>query len=310
MNLYYEYFLILAQMLNFTKAAQQLHITQQALSDQIRRLEKSLDTTLFYRRPTVRLTSEGELLYDALLTLKISEQNLFSRLHERKNTQSGTIRFGIHNARAQILLPSILEKYHQEYPNVYVQTVSAQTSDYQQLLMDNRIDFFFGINASIRSGLISDFIIDEPMRLIVSERTQNVDFSAQNIDIRNFAHLPFVFSIEQGQGQSSIENYLARKDILIKPAIITESYITQLELVASLGYACFCPNMFSCLIKKRNLRFPKGERLRIFSMHDYQENLSLSLVRYQKIYFPPMLQRFYEITRKEIRDFSMLSAEK
>ena len=63
----HECFIALCNTMHFTRAAEHLHITQQALSDQIRRLEIDLNTQLFVRKPKLSLTPAGSIFLDFLL---------------------------------------------------------------------------------------------------------------------------------------------------------------------------------------------------------------------------------------------------
>ena len=58
----FNVFLTVVEEMNFTRAAERLYITQQALSGHIRRLEEHYGVTLFRRRPTLKLTAEGEAM--------------------------------------------------------------------------------------------------------------------------------------------------------------------------------------------------------------------------------------------------------
>lgn len=61
-----QMFLCAVEEMNFTKAAKRAYVTQQCLSDHIRRLEESYGVKLFHRTPKLALTQAGELLYQAL----------------------------------------------------------------------------------------------------------------------------------------------------------------------------------------------------------------------------------------------------
>ena len=68
-----EYFLILAEELNFTKASERLYITQQSLSGCIKRLESEYGVELLQRKPVLRLTPAGEMMtFYARQILKLS----------------------------------------------------------------------------------------------------------------------------------------------------------------------------------------------------------------------------------------------
>ena len=77
-------FLILAEELNFRRAAARAFLSQQGLSDHIRRLEECYGTPLFYRRPRVSLTPAGEAVQRTLQRVKNLESGLEAELAERR----------------------------------------------------------------------------------------------------------------------------------------------------------------------------------------------------------------------------------
>ena len=76
------YFLMVAEELNITRAAQKAFISQQCMSNHIKRLEEAYSTRLFNRRPKLSLTPAGELLAQTLRQIKRLEDNLRSQLSE------------------------------------------------------------------------------------------------------------------------------------------------------------------------------------------------------------------------------------
>ena len=120
-------FLLAVEELNFTKAAHKAYVTQQCLSDHIKRLETSLGTKLFYRNPKLSLTPSGEALYVTLQRISAIEENLHTRIQEIEKGQVGTIRLGINATREKILLPDLLAQYHDLFPQVMVSVTLNDT---------------------------------------------------------------------------------------------------------------------------------------------------------------------------------------
>ena len=102
-----SYFLVAAQELNFTRAAQKLYISQQTLSNHIHRLEVELDTTLFERTPTQRLTPSGKALEKFAKQVLFLQSQFNNELHEIKEERVGELTIGCTRTRARVLLPRI-----------------------------------------------------------------------------------------------------------------------------------------------------------------------------------------------------------
>ena len=111
-----ECFLMVADCLNFTKAAESLKITQPAVSHQIRALEDELGVKLFIRtNKRVSLTKEGmQFIGDALSILKIANASKF-RLSKKLSSQPIPLGIGCHSTWELSLLPPLIEQLSQEF---------------------------------------------------------------------------------------------------------------------------------------------------------------------------------------------------
>lgn len=137
----YQIFYVTARRGNISRAAAELYISQPAISKSIRKLEESLQTTLFIRSSRgVTLTEDGKLLYEqvqnAFHSLELAEQTLF----QRHSTGSSTLRIGVSTTLCKYILLPYLQKFIQEHPHIRV-TIHCQSS-YQTiaLLDDHQID--------------------------------------------------------------------------------------------------------------------------------------------------------------------------
>jgi len=142
MNLHHlELFHAVAHTGNVTAAAKQLHISQPAVSVQIRELEEALDTLLFERQPRgVLLTEAGGILdgYASRLFAIVGEAEV--ALAAYRSLEQGRLRVGASTTIGGYLLPSILGCFHARYPAITLGVEIQNTERIHRLLADGLID--------------------------------------------------------------------------------------------------------------------------------------------------------------------------
>lgn len=126
---------------NISKAADELFISQPAISKSIKKLEESMNTTLFTRSSRgVQLTEDGELLFQsvksAFQTLEAAEQQL--RL--RKELGIGHLRIGVSSTLCKYVLMPYLKDFIKLYPNIRVTITCQSTHHTLQMLEDGELD--------------------------------------------------------------------------------------------------------------------------------------------------------------------------
>ena len=126
----YDYFYKVAHIGNITKAANEIHISQSALSKAILKLEKSLDCQLFYRVPTgVKLTPAGEVLYEGVKKSMALMDNTNEQIQRLKHAEYAEIRITTgEDLFLRYVLPQI-KRYAKKYPNVIFKTVASLSSE-------------------------------------------------------------------------------------------------------------------------------------------------------------------------------------
>jgi DNA-binding transcriptional LysR family regulator len=137
-------FLTLSEQLHFRRAAELLHISQPALSKQIRRLEDRLGGQLLIRRSRgLHLTSAGQvLLQHARQIIEDSESaERITRLALKG--EAGTLRIGFGIAVLARGLPNLMLRFRKRFPNVDLSVRNMSTSDQTQALSDKKIDVGF-----------------------------------------------------------------------------------------------------------------------------------------------------------------------
>lgn len=130
-----------AKRLSFTKAAEELSISQPAVTKHIKELESHVSLALFYRRGNkVQLSPAGEVLLRH--TEKIHEiyRQLEFDLNRLNETFKGVLHVGSSTSITQYILPPLLARFHDIHKDVKVQLVNGNTEQIEQALINNEIE--------------------------------------------------------------------------------------------------------------------------------------------------------------------------
>lgn len=131
-------FIAVAETGRMTRAAQVVNLTQSAVSQQVMRLENSLQLTLFDRRAdAARLTREGERLLARAQRLVAANDEIVNEM--RRAEFSGEVRLGVPHDLVAALMPSILRTFSQNNPDVLVTLVSNATSVLRKMLHEGQL---------------------------------------------------------------------------------------------------------------------------------------------------------------------------
>jgi DNA-binding transcriptional LysR family regulator len=163
-------FLVLSEQLHFRRAAETLHVSQPALSKQIRRLEDQLGGPLLIRRSRgVHLTSAGQVLQQhARQVIEDSESaERITRLALKG--EAGALRVGFGIAVLARGLPNLMLRFRKRFPIVDLSVRNMSTSDQIQALTDRRIDVGF-VRLPIRTRDIETIpIVKERLMIVLSD---------------------------------------------------------------------------------------------------------------------------------------------
>ncbi|MBI5275924.1 MAG: LysR family transcriptional regulator [Burkholderiales bacterium] len=164
-----RYFVALADCLNFTRAAQRVHVTQSTLSHQIRQLEEELGRDLFDRiGKRVMLTEAGEtFLGYASKALREVDQGL-SDLSRAPDELSGEVRIGATHTFNIGFVPECLALFMRKYPTVKVSVEELAADDIGSRLQDGQLDVGIAYQPADPSHLWFEPLYTEEMVLVVS----------------------------------------------------------------------------------------------------------------------------------------------
>lgn len=139
----YKVFYHVATTLSFSEASKKLFISQSAVSQSIKALEKKLDQVLFIRSTKkVQLTPEGEILLrhiePALNLIKRGEAQIMEA-----SATGGQIRIGASDTICRYFLVPYLEKFHKSFPHIHIKVTNATSIGCVDLLESGQVDIIF-----------------------------------------------------------------------------------------------------------------------------------------------------------------------
>lgn len=284
---HYRVFCKVVQNKSFSKAAQDLFLSQPAVSQAVRQLEEQLGTQLLLRSSKkVELTAEGKLLYEyasSALGLLESAEHQLGGLHELK---VGQLRLAAGDITARHLLLPALEHFHQLYPQVHLSIFNRTSMGSLELLRAGRIDAAF-LNLPIED----DRITVHWERSIHDIFVAGEKFSAlkeKTLSLRELAAQPLIMLEEKANSRLYVQRFFLRKGIELNPEIELASYELMGELARiNLGLSCMVREFCAEELRQKkvfevNLAEPIPAR-------------SIGMVSLKGVSLPPAALKFLEL---------------
>lgn len=228
---------VLAEKLNFTRAAEALNIVQPALSRQVRQLEEDLGVTLFYRdKRNVSLTKAGTYFVQEAKKMIQKAQLLKQQTIKIHQGQIGEIRIGFTHSIMQTILPDMLKTINQQMPGIKTILKEMNNKDQYNALQQNELDIGFATNPLVPVNLKSKVVhIDNFTVLLPLDHTVT---NENYMDFSVFSKEGFIFpSVSDGPNYVHILETICI-DAGFTPKVIheTDSASTGFRLVeAGLG---------------------------------------------------------------------------
>lgn len=274
-----QMFLVLSRELNFHRAAERCFVTQQCLSDHIRRLEEQYGTALVFRRPKVALTPAGQALLQVLQREQVLEQDLQRQLQELAQGQRGTIHLGINSSRAQVMVPQILAQFRTSSPSSTVVIHLLDTRQMERELAAGTLDCFIGVDTAPGHGRVMVPLLKEDIYLLIPQAMLPqlaVPITDQApIPLSAVAGLPFVRNLPGSTLNGKVDTLLEQAGLRLTEMAAVSDYSTQIELCRRGLAAAFCPQM---LVEHWGKSHLEEEGLAVFPVAGLQSTLRLDLV--------------------------------
>lgn len=191
-----EVFLTVAERLSFSKAAEDLFISQPAVTKHIKTLEQQHNMRLFERKGHhIRLTEAGQISYSHLKAIQQQYKEMEYSLGQLQKVFKGRIRLGVSSTIAQYVIPQLLAAFYKTYPQIRLSMYSSNSQQAEQMLIENKVDMILVENAKSDTHLKYTAFMEDELIAVSYARSS----LRKNISLNTLINTPIVLR-EKGSG--------------------------------------------------------------------------------------------------------------
>ncbi|WP_010089422.1 transcriptional regulator CynR [Burkholderia ubonensis] len=214
-----RYFLAVAEHHSFTRAAAALHVSQPALSQQIKQLEESLGAQLFDRTGrTTRLTDAGEVYFRyARRALQGLEEGKRA-IHDVGDLSRGSLRIAVTPTFTSYLVGPLVESFHGRYPGVTLTVREMSQERMEELLVDDELDAGIAFEEVRSQDIDAQRLLVETLALVVGRHHPLAKRRSVRVDALNDESL-ILLSAEFAT-REHIDRYCRQNDL--RPQVLME----------------------------------------------------------------------------------------
>jgi DNA-binding transcriptional LysR family regulator len=233
-------FEVVVEEAGFKRATSRLHITQPALSYQMKHLEEELGVQLFLRRPGgVSLTDAGRLLFSHVQRVSAAVRRAESAVKDLPAV--GEVRIGTVNSIGTYFLPHALFAMREHHASARPTLYRARSDEFIEALLAHQVDLAILADPRVDRRLRYETLFEERVSLVAGR--SHPFFGATTVRREQLARTQLVSLSQQTPTGSLIQKYLDRLGVEVEPVLSTEDVETVKRMVEmGLGVA-FLPDM-------------------------------------------------------------------
>lgn len=250
----YRIFCEVAKCGNITKAAENLFVSQSAVSQAIKQIENKIGLSLFSRSARgVQLTHEGKVLFSYADNAISLIENAQKKLVNMKNLNAGEIYIGASDTVCTLYLLPLLQKFNTEYPDIHISVINCTTKKSISLLKSGAVDLSF-INLPIEEDQTLEIMPVMPIHDCFVAGAKYKFLSDSVLSLQDMQKYPLIMLEKASNSRRQMDIFLKERSLEIEPAL----EFTNLALLAEfakigLGIAVTLKEAVQDDINRRNL---------------------------------------------------------
>ena len=234
----YRVFYTVAKHKHMTKASEELHISQPAISQSIKKLEDQLGGTLFLRsNKGMELTEEGKMFFEYVrgaLELINNAENEFTSF---KDLSKGEIKIGCSTTLTKLVLVEALKDYHLDYPNININITNDLTSNLINDLKLGKLDFVVFNESNIKETNLNLEKIKELKQGFI----YNPEFYDDKVNtFDDLNNVPLILQKEESNSRKLLDYIALQNNVKLIPKmeVVSQELITEFTNIGlGIGFA-------------------------------------------------------------------------
>ena len=279
-------FLEVCRLMNYTRAAEQLNLTQPAVSQHIRWLEEQCGVKLFhYENKQLSLTAAGQMLRSAAITMKQDQMFLYRRMQEA-DSEDADLCFGVTPTVGMYLIPKPLAAYRRQHPSAKVSMQVENSELLCRWLDSGEIDF----------AILEGYFHKEDYDSMLYRTERYLAVCAQDYPFQNTPHQladllgETLLVREEGSGNREIiRRSLSRKNLALQDFHSLFEVGDMNVLKQMLVQGCGIGFLYEAAVQED---LQQG-RLRIIELEDFAEDHDITFLWRKGSIFAPRYRRIY-----------------
>ena len=283
----YKVFYVVAKNKHMTTASEELHISQPAISQSIKKLEEELGGTLFIRsNKGMELTSEGKMFYDYIKSALELIQNAENEFTLFKDLSKGSIKLGASTTLTKILLIDKIKEFHKDYPNIEMNIVNDLTSNLMIDLQKGKLDFVVFNEGNIKENNIT---MKEIKKLKHGFLYHPDYFKDTFQSLKDLIEAPLILQNKESNSRKFLDAYMLKNNIELnaKIEVVSQDLVLQFtDAGLGIGFG---------IIELAKKKYPNLKELKL---NELLPTSSIYIAQNKSIHLPFASQKFLEYLSK------------
>ena len=209
-------------------ASKKLFTAQPNLSRSLKNIENEIGFVIFDRsKSPLILTKEGKLLFDYIDKFETLEKEMYKKINESKSSNNSYIRIGSLAFMSQYIIPNIVPKLIELYPNLELSLTKYDSSSFEEALLNNEIDLFITNRNINNKALQSVHALNDSIYFMVPKSIYKVEKNS----LSDYSKETFFLLSPEKNLRKSVDDIFKSYDFYPSKIKITSSIMNSVSLV-------------------------------------------------------------------------------